>query len=374
MSRRMLLISVLLTPCVFPSHAFDHSDTEGVWTSVLRDSNRGVLELDLRIINGFGTLIFKSRRWADLGFATCSYAFVAEKSGIDNVVINPAASIGENCPQSFRFAVQRASVDELTLSLDKSLQQVMGGLGETQLFGTLRPLRDHERRADIPDLDILGIAPGMHRSEVEDRLDDLGFEQIKTSETTYQGGFESASEHWARTPDADGVNTDHMSLGYTAVSETVDVPERLITIARVNEPQEPLSLAVFDQAVTDKYGPAPRFGDRAFFRDGRPVTRQGKERCKSQVHQDIRFTYTAYNRYSTAGGATKNFSVNCGVEVTAGATGDRNTGAVSSYRIIINDIDMIWEDFWNRWSSVEGANIAAQYQALTSLGTDKPEL
>lgn len=375
MIARLFTPLALLMPLTFSAQAFEQTDLEGVWSSVIRNNDRGSLELNLRIVEEFGIFEFKSRRWGQVGAASCAYAFSLDGGKVDQIVINPAASFGDTCPQDFPFTAQRISNDELTFTIDESIRDIMGGVGEAQLFGVLRPLRDDERRADIPNFDILGIAPAMQRSDIEGRLAKLGFEKVTSRVTEYQGGFESVSEHWSRTPNGEGDDMDHISLSYTAVTMGESGAEKLAALSRENAPLEPLSLAVFENAIIEKYGPAPSYGDRQFFRDGRPVSREGNERCRAEIHQGIRFSHATYSRFSTSGGrGTKEYAVNCAAEIAVGVTGDTNTGAVKSYRIKLFDIDMIWEDFWNRWSAVEGAEIANQFEALSALSTDKPEL
>lgn len=375
MLHRFMTAAALMLPLTFPANAFETNDIEGVWTSVFRNNDRGVLEFSLRIVRDVGTLMLKAKRWGDLGIGSCSYAFAVDNDAIGKIILNPAASTNGNCPDQIPFKVKRTSLERLNLTFDQSVHSMMGGLAQAKLFGTLRPLRDHERRAVISNLDILGIAPTMPRPQAEERLAELGFEKVKAKQATFDGGFVSASEHWSRNPNADDIDMDHLSLTYTSIREGSDDTERLVAISRENYPQEPLLLSVFDDAITDKYGPAPKWGDRGFFREGHAVTRQDNNDCREDVHQDIQFAHAKYNRFSSSGGyGSKNFSINCGAEVSVSATPDANTGTVQSYRITVYDIDMIWEDFWTRWSTIEGAKIRAQFEVLNTTSTDKPEL
>lgn len=375
MFRHFTTAAALMLSLTAPVHAFETNDVEGVWSSVIQNNERGSLELDLRIIDGFGTLSLKASRWGELGIGTCVYALTMNEGVLDQIINNAAASIVANCPSQILFNVQRANLDQLELRFDPSFHKTMGGLSEVKLFGILRPLRDHERRATISNLDILGIGPTMPRPQAEARLAELGFEKVKAKQATFDSGFASASEHWSRTPNAEGIDMDHLSLTYTAIHEDADEVEKLVAVSREAYPQEPLLLSVFEDAIADKYGPEPKWGDRAFYRDGRSVTRQNNDDCDEDVHQDIRFAHATYNRFSSSGGlGSKQFSIACGAEITVGATPDASTGTVKSYRITVYDVDMIWEDFWNRWSGIEGAAIKAQFETLSTASTDKPEL
>lgn len=354
--------------------AQDTLDFDGVWTSEHRNNERGEVSFELSVIGGLGTLAIEGRRWPGHGNGRCSYVFEMSGPNVEQIVLNAASSSNGECRDRFPFTLERVSADALEFDIADSISVAFGGLDMIQLEGLLRPLREIDRRADIPNLDILGLAPGMARDDIGQSLADLGFALIDRSERQNEDGFTSASEHWSRNPDAERLDTDHISLSYTATREDVDSVERLIAISRVDTPLTPMSVSVFRDALNEKYGlPVSAFENREYLRDGSSVNVAQRVHCPDGPHERLRFTHPTYDRY-TPSRATEQFSIYCGAEIKIILVGDPATGSVRDYRMVLYDVDMIWEEFWARWSYGERNQIAQLFEALSALSTERPKL
>ena len=373
-SPKKTFFSIALPLTALPVAAQESNNVEGVWFSGFRNNNRGEIQFELTIIDSVGALAVEGRRWQGYGNGNCNYVFEIDGNTTTSMHLNTASSYNDECPTEFPFSASRRDQDTILMQLDPSLGSALGGLNEFEMTGGLRPLLDSNRRAEIEGLDILGIETGMTRSEVESVLLDRGFEIVGSPLIRSGDGFTLSSEHWSRNPDNEGQDTDHISLSYSAVIEGVNSPEQLVAISRVDAPLSPFSVAAFKNALLEKYGPpASVTDDREFLRDGRNANRSQNLECQDGPHQALRFTHSTYTRFGPIE-YNGQFNIYCAAQVDVMVAGDTATGSVRDYSIKIYDIDMIWEDFWRRWSTQRQLEISQTIEAVRNLSTDAPDL
>lgn len=361
--------------CLFMSAASglasSGNDLEGIWFGGYRQGSAQI-NVELRVLGSIGQLEVKAKKWNPINFGTCQYVFEAKQGNIDDLFINSASSNMETCPQQVSLSLSRVEADTINLKLNSYLIE---GVSEMPLSAGLRPFNDADRRGAVPNLDILGVATGMNRSEVESILAEKNFVEMEGEKRTGSGtGFKREIVFYGREKDSNGKYQDVITVSYTADFDEENVEVKSVIVARFwSIPDSAkLSVATLREALGKKHGmPSSRYDDWKYKRDGTNIVDGQRERevCPAGSVQEMPYIIYGPNHTSRA-----SISPYCGPVIDVQISEDLNTGRAKGLKISVVDPDTVWADFWTTWSVDERIELKQKFETIADSTGSAPEL
>jgi len=368
-------ICSLLMTTSFATPVFSQSEgvmeQQGVWFGGYR-RGREEISIEMKIIQDVGMADIKFKGWEPVGHSICQYVFDASTDGTIEPKLNESAGTPANCPQGWSFDFSRVGPDNAVARFSKA-----DFLSEAELAAGLRPFTEDDRRSPVDGLDILGVATGMTKSEVETKLSSVGYEPTPEGSRVAEGrsgSWTQETSRFVRQEEEDGKWGDTFTVQYSSMLKTDSSEPRAAIIARnwSVPADQGLSQLTLLKALEDKYGPTLRSGlDRSWDRSGNNLTESAQKRqmCANGSLQMIDYSFNAArSSYNSRA------NLYCGPEAAIQVYGDSTSGTARSLSIRIVDPDELWGPFWNTWSEGQYSDLKTLYDNVSKATGAAPEL
>lgn len=375
---RFAFIALLLSQTASMAVAQSTETTEGVWGIKYKRGSESV-SVNYTQVDQMAVMDVEAYKWPGLPRGRCRYYLEVMEGTPQAPVLNSAYGEGTTCLESFPISLERTGADQLTMTPQGGLASSIG-LPAFEMQPALRPFRPQvDARASIEGFDILGIETRMTRGEVEPILAESGFEMFDESVLTGDG-YTMSQQRWGRGELLRGdIPADVLTIQWSAQREGAEQDEVVVIVGRDWEIPESAQLAesTLLSAITDKYGQiyAPR-GMIFFDRNGNRVADERSACSANGPHQQI-----SYEMRGGAGAMVGHvnsligqISPYCGPMVRALIKGRSNTGRASELHLALLDPDIIWEDFWKRWSTGKAEEMRQIYNGVSNSTGAAPEL
>lgn len=346
----------------------------GVWSGGLQSSSGGQIIFTFTSIGGVGSLKFETRGWEEFGFGTCEYVFEMDGGAHRDIYLNTASNRNANCPDRFPFEVARSGDDTLqfTPGPEAAAQSKIDTL---ELRAGVRPWRPEDARAGVDAIDILGMTPAMERTEIENILEEAGFEHLESGTIELTGnGYTQNIDFYGRSPREDGWSTDIISIPWTADKSWDENTPVAMTITRDwSIPEDAkLSIATLKASLQEKYGIDGTYPNQivVYGRDGGRLQDGSCPKGSLQAYP-YRAPSTTYDRFNAQ---QQELSPYCGPSVGISTNADRATGRATELHITVTDPDEVWKNFWATWSHGEAQRLQDLHDSIAGLRGTGPEL
>ena len=359
------------------------SPEEGFWGGGFRSSDGASIQFSLTNVDGIGELEVEARRWQGLaGVYNCTYVFDIENGAMGDMFLNEAQSFNSTeCLPVFPMSFERSAADVLTVTFEPRLGSLIG-LPTAQLSAVLRPIREEDRlNAEVP-LDILGVSPGMSRTEIAEILEGRGYSLTYDEPEAYSAAhYTIPMERWtvselvSEAEPYSGSPRDEISVVYTSTKPWLDQEPQAVSVTRglIPAPADGLTISRFLTAVQQKYGGqmSDYGGNVVYGRGGQPV-RNARE-CGEGSLQAIDVAGATLSERGGLSVSGMSFSPYCAGSVNVSLRSDRATGLLTFAILSIGTSDMAWQEFWQNWSRGRYTQIETVLSALSG-GGEGPEL
>ncbi|WP_376870203.1 hypothetical protein [Albirhodobacter sp. R86504] len=352
------------------AQSYEPTDTEGVWFSGYEKGYNSI-ELNLTQIEKLGKLEIQFNRWAPFeGYARCQYVFAVEPGLPAKALVNGAYGQAAQCPAGFSVTLERSAANGLLLGFERA-----DFLTKAEMNASLRPFRAADARVPVAGLDILGLAPGMARADVEAVLEAAGYELDRDEIGGTMGrGWEAQALNAVKRDAPEGAS-DIIGVQFTPVFEGESPTERLELVGRNWEisASEQLSEITLKQALTQKYGAALNGGsDWAYDRAGAVLATSDAEReaCKPNGLQ----RFVAGDSFPGWSLRRSELSPSCGPRLTSYMRSDSSSGRAERLILVLYDPDIAWDRFWTIWSRDELRGIETLYDGVSNATAAAPKL
>lgn len=369
-----LLACLLSSNAVQAESSAPQSAEVGIWSGGLQSSKGGQIIFTFTSIGEVGSLKFETRGWEEFGFGTCEYVFKMEGGAHSEIYLNTASNRNASCPDRFSFDVARSGDDTLqfTPSSEAAAQSQIDTL---ELQAGVRPWRPEDARASIDAIDILGVTPGMERTEIETILQEAGFEHLDRGTIELTGnGYTQNIDFYGRSLREDGWPTDIISIPWTADKSWDESTPIAMTITRDwSIPEDAkLSIATLKASLQGKYGIDGTYPNQILVYD-RDGGRLQDGRCPrgSLQASPYRAPSTRYDRFNAQ---QQELSPYCGPSVAISTNADSATGRATELHITVTDPDEVWRNFWATWSHSEAQRLQDLHDGIAGLRGAGPEL
>lgn len=348
----VLAIALISLPGAAISQVEDARPTDGVWSGGYRSNSGGMsgtIQASFQAINDLARLDLEMKSWGEENISgKCNYIVALNDTGVDASYATEKAIYNGSCPQEIDFTVSREGPESLTLTLSGKGASLFA-LEAFELRTSLRPPLTTDLRTPVPNLDILGIAPGMSEDEAHELLIGQGFSLV-AEEVDDFGYFTRKKLAYGRKPNIDNDPADIVGIRLSADADWLEEDPVVMLVGRETSyfAEEAMSETKLKEALLVKYGPSinPASSERYWSRDGQAdpnSTGSLTGRTVPFVNDIAGVDGTKRGSISVEGGPRLNVRIN---EPILQSEGDPTIQMSMS----IEDPDPIWKDFWLTWA------------------------
>lgn len=364
---RLLTLTAGLTAALLSSGAVMAQD-DGFF-----NVNYNNIGFDLTQVGGYGELIVRPQGFGDLAYGECIVNFSRDESGAVKERLNVIQRQSANCPKELDWTLSPGEKGFYKITFTKG-----GALeGETfELFPVLQPLKP-EWAAKTPEgYDILGIAPGATREEIEAKLEAEGYEfdEDLSEINKYEGGFTSQSAVYVKGKTNSYTIEDQISVTYSAKAEGSDDAERSVVVARkwVIPAEAKISTAALQQSLQDKYGQGNKVEYSVFYdTEGKVVPGAYEMQCNPDVHQQS----TPYPLNFSGSSDSVETRIGCGAVLKSMTSESFDTAGLANLLMLtLVSHEVGHESFWNVWSHGKAAELQERFEVQAGMGSEAPKL
>lgn len=363
----MLAAALIVLPCAAMSQVEGARPTDGVWGGGY-SIKYSTIQATFQAVGDLAQLDLDMKGWGEEKLTgKCHYIIALNDNGVGASYPTEAYISNGSCPQEIDFTVSRDGPGKILLSLSGE-GAALFTTEAFELYARLRPPLAADLRNPVPNLDILGIAPGMSEGEARELLEGQGFSLVAEDVNDF-GFFTRRRLAYGRKPGIDNKPADFIGIRMSVEADWLNEDPVVMLVGRAISyfAEESMTETKLKEALLAKYGPSthPTTHERYWSRDGEVDSNLANALTGKTVPfvADIAGSRSQNSKISIDGGPLLRVKIREPISRTEGDHTIQMT-------MIIEDPDPIWKDFWLTWAHQrygelqqimdrEGANTAA---------------